>query len=481
MNRTLTADRAADRAADPAADLAASPAAGTRPPVLPDPPAAFPGRLRLPGHSSDPLFRNAYLLMINTGVTGVLGLAFWLLAARLYATADVGRATAAYAAMNLLAGFTAFSLSGALARFIPQSGTRTGRLVVRCYAVTSVGSITLAIGFLLPVGHWGSSYSELGGLTAGAAFIAAVLAWGIFTVQDHVLIGLRSAHWVVLENCAFGMAKLALLVALATAIPHLGLFAAWMLPVAVALPLINMLIFGRLVPRHARLTARRPPPSGRQIGRFVAGDFTGSLCMLATGNLIPVAVALLVSPGMNAYFYMAWTVGTTVDLLAVNMATSLTVEGAFEATTLAANCRAALRRMMLVLLPIVGVMALAAPLVLGLFGAGYAAHGAPVLELLVAATLSKTLTELYLGVLRAQSRTSHIALVQGGRAVLMIGLAVLLTRAMGAVGTGLAVLAAQLIAAAAILPGLRRILVAGKPRPAAAATATATAASGAIR
>jgi len=463
VNRTLAASRAAAPATSQAAD--------TRPPVPHQTPAAFSGRLRLPGHSRDPLFRNAYLLMINTGVTGVLGLAFWLLAARLYATADVGRATAAYAAMNLLAGFTAFSLSGAMARFIPQSGTRTGRLVVRCYAVTSVGSITLAIGFLLTVGHRGSSYSELGSLAAGAAFVAAVLAWGIFTMQDHVLIGLRSAHWVVVENCAFGLAKLALLVAFATALPHLGLLAAWMLPVAVALPLINMLIFGRLVPRHALLTAHRPPPAARQIGRFVAGDFTGSLCMLATGNLIPVAVALLVSPGTNAYFYMAWTVGTTVDLLAVNMATSLTVEGAFDVTTLAVNCRAALRRTMLVLVPIVGVMALAAPLVLGLFGSGYAAHGAPVLELLVAAALPKTLTELYLGVLRAQSRTSRIALVQVGRAVLMIGLAVLLTRAMGAVGTGLAVLAAQLVTAAAILPGLRRILVAGRPRPAAAATA----------
>jgi O-antigen/teichoic acid export membrane protein len=453
--------------------------AGSLAPGLPGRPfgKAVRSRLRLPGHSADPLFRNAYLLMINTGATGVLGLAFWLLAARLYATADVGRATAAYSAMNLLAGFTAFSLSGALARFIPQSGRHTGRLVVRGYAVTSVVSIALAIGFLLTVGHWGSSYAELGSATAGVAFTAAVLAWGIFTMQDVVLIGLRSAHWVAVENGAFGIAKIALLVAFATAIPHLGLFAAWMLPVVVALPLINVLIFGRLVPRHVQLTVHRPPPTGRQIGRFLAGDVTGSLCMLATGNLIPVAVALLVSPGINAYFYMAWTVGTTVDLLAVNMATSLTVEGAFDATTLAVNCRAALRRTMLVLLPIAGVMALAAPRVLGLFGPGYADHGAPILELLIAATLPKTLTELYLGALRAQSRTTRIAVVQAARAVLMIGLALLATSLMGTVGTGLAVLATQLITAIAIFPGLRRILVAGRPVPAGPATAPAGTAS----
>jgi O-antigen/teichoic acid export membrane protein len=435
--------------------------------------AAILSRLRPTGYSGDPLFRNAYLLMINTAATGVLGLAFWLLAARLYPAADVGRATAAYSAMNLLAGVTAFSLSGALIRFIPQAGKRTGRIVVRGYAITSAVSVVLAIGFLLTVGHGGSSYSELGSLTAGIAFTASVVAWGIFTLQDVVLIGLRSAHWVAAENGAFGIAKIALLVAFAATLPHLGMYAAWMLPVVVALPLINMLIFGRLVPRHVRLSDHRPPPTGRQIGRFLAGDVTGSLCMLATGNLIPVAVALLVSPGLNAYFYMAWAVGTTVDLLAVNMATSLTVEGAFEAATLAVNCRAALRRTMLVLLPVVGVTVLAAPAVLGLFGPGYAAHGAPVLGLLVVAALPKTLTELYLGSLRALSSTRRIAVIQGGRAVLMIGLAVLMTSLMGTVGTGLAVLAAQLITAAAIFPGLRRILVAGRPQRPAAVTTTA--------
>jgi O-antigen/teichoic acid export membrane protein len=439
-------------------------------PMLRDTPAELrPQRgPRLRGRSSDQLFRNAYLLMINTGATGALGLVFWLLAAHHYAAADVGRATAAYAAMNLLAGFTALSLTGALARFIPQSGTSTGTLIRRGYAVTTTASVVLAIGFLLAVGHLGASYSELGSLTAAVAFTACVVAWAIFTLQDAVLIGLRGTHWVAIENAAFGAVKIALLLAFATLLPHVGIYAAWMLPVAVAVPLVNMLIFGRLVPPHARQTRDYPLPTGRQIGRFLAGDFTGAVCLLAAGNLIPVAVALLVAPGANAYFYIAWTVGGTVDLLAVNMATSLTVEGAFNSTTVAVNCRAALRRTTLVLLPIVACVALSAPWALGLFGPGYAAHGTPVLELLVVATLPKTVTELYLGALRAQSRTSLVAFVQITRAVLMLGLALALTSAMGTVGAAVAVLASQSVIAIAVLPGLRRILVAGRPQPAAA-------------
>jgi O-antigen/teichoic acid export membrane protein len=431
---------------------------------------------RLRRHLSDPLFRNAYALMINTATTGLLGLVYWLLAARQYAAADVGRASAAYAAMNLLAGITALSLNGALTRFIPQSGGTTRALIIASYAVSAGASLVLTVPFLLTVGHWGSSYAELGGVTAGFAFTTAVVAWAIFTLQDGVLIGMRSAPWVAIENGIFGIAKIALLVAFAAALPHLGIYISWMLPVVILLPLINMLIFRRLVPRHERLVGRRQPPTGRQVGRFVAGDFTGALCLLATASLVPVVVAALVAPGANAYFYMAWTIGTTVDLLAINMAMSLTVESALHVPRLAANTRTALRKTMLILVPVAGGIALLAPWALSLFGPGYAAHGAPILQLLAVATLPKALTELYLGALRAQSRASRIAIIQVVRGVLVLGLALALTRLMGTTGAGVAVLASQVITMIVILPGLRGVL-AGDRRP----PVTATAGAGELR
>ncbi len=396
--------------------------------------------------------------MLNTGTTGLLGVAYWLLAARRYDVADVGRASAAYSAMNLLSGFTAVNLTGALTRFIPQSGRYTAALVLRAYASSAVASVAVAIPFLLTVKHWGSSYTELGRATAGLVFTACVATWSIFTLQDGVLTGLRSAVWVPIENGLFGIAKIALLVALATALPRAGIYLSWMLPVAISLPLVNGLIFGRLAPRHARLTADRAPPTGRQVRRFLAGDYTGSLCVLATTGLLPVTVAARSGPRMTAYFYMAWIIGGTLDLFAVNMATSLTVEGAFDAAPLAVNCRAAMRRAMLLLAPLAAVLVLIASPALGLFGTGYAVHGAPILELLAAATLPKAGTELYLGTLRAQSRTSLVAIIQGSRCLLVLGLAFALTGPLGIVGAGVAVLAGQVLVAAAVAPAIRRTL-----------------------
>ena len=161
---------------------------------------------------------------------------------------------------------------------------------------------------------------------------------------------------------------------------------------------------------------------------------------------------------------MAWTVGGVLALLGVNMATSLTVEGAFDASSLAINARAALRRVAVILVPCALLTALLASWGLGLFGPGYAAKGAPVLELLALASLPAAAIEVYLGVLRALSRTSLVALVQGVRCILVLGLTLALMIPMGTVGAGLAFLVSQTVVAIMISPGLWRALTADRKR-----------------
>ena len=172
--------------------------------------------------------------------------------------------------MNLLAGITAFSLIGAMARFIPQSGARTGRLIRLGYLVSVGTAIVGSSIFLLITGQPGSSYSELNGFMPGLIFTASLIIWALFTLQDGALIGLRSARWVTLENALFGVAKIAMLLPLATVIPHTGLYVSWMVPAALAVPLVNLLIFRKLVPaaRQARADA---PAAQRASGRQLPG------------------------------------------------------------------------------------------------------------------------------------------------------------------------------------------------------------------
>ncbi|MFF8728403.1 lipopolysaccharide biosynthesis protein [Streptomyces sp. NPDC015171] len=424
-------------------------------------PARTRRRLRLPGGgrsgAGSPLFRNAYALMLNTGISAVLGLGFWLAAARYYSESAVGQGSAAIAAMKFLAGLTAVALTGALARFIPVSGARTGPLIRRTYAGSSLIVAVAAGLFLLTLDVWGPSYRFLHGTVNGLGFIAAVAAWNLLTLQDGVLTGLRSAPWVPVGNTVFSAVKLALLAAFAVALPTVGVFVSWVAAIATSVVPLGWLVFRRLVPRHARATAdHAAPPTARELGRFLAGDYTGSLFSLAVVYLVPVIIAAQVSAEQNAYFYITTTIGGTTNLLAINMGASLTVEGSHDPARLAANTRAALKRMARIMLPIAALLFTGAPWILGVFGAGYADAATPLLRWFAVGAVLRTVMETHFAVLRAQSRTAGLAWLQGLLCVLVLGLTLLLLPRMGLTGAGVAEISSLAVIVAIAAPKLWR-------------------------
>ncbi|QDL73719.1 lipopolysaccharide biosynthesis protein [Streptomyces malaysiensis subsp. malaysiensis] len=426
------------------------------------------------GGGRAPLFRNAYALMLNTGISAVLGLGFWLAAARYYAEDAVGQGSAAIAAMKLLAGLTAVTLTGALARFIPVAGRTTGRLVCTTYAASSVVVALATVVFLLTLDTWGPSYRFLHGSLHGLGFLVAVVGWSLLTLQDGVLTGLRSAFWVPVGNTAFSAAKLLLLIALAAAIPTAGVFVSWVASIAVSVLPLGWLVFRRLVPRHIAATKGRARPAGpREMGRFLAGDYTGSLFSLAVVYAVPVLVAAQVSAADNAYFYITTTIGGTTNLLAVNMGSSLTVEGSHDPARLAENCRAALRRMACVMIPVCLFLFVFAPQILGVFGDGYAEAAAPLLRWFAVGAALRVVIEVYFAVLRAQSRTSGLAVLQGLLCVLVLGLTLLLLPRMGLTGAGVAEISSLSVIASIAAVRLRRVLK-GLPGSATGQPSTAT-------
>ncbi|MEV0180789.1 lipopolysaccharide biosynthesis protein [Streptomyces sp. NPDC050625] len=432
-------------------------APGTQAPEQPGRRLRLPVRSLSPGGS--PLFRNAYALMLNTGISAVLGLGFWLAAARYYTESAVGQGSAAIAAMKLLAGLTAVTLTGALARFIPVAGRGTGRLIFRTYAGSSL-IVALGAGvFLMTLDVWGPSYRFLHGPLNGLGFVVAVVAWNVLTLQDGVLTGLRSAPWVPVGNTVFSAVKLGLLVAFAVAIPATGVFVSWVAAIATSVVPLGWLVFRRLVPRHVKATAEHTrPPTLREIGRFLAGDYTGSLFSLAVVYLVPVIIASQVSSEDNAYFYITTTIGGTVNLLAINMGASLTVEGSHEPARLAANTRAALRRMARIMLPICGLLFVGAPWILGVFGTGYADAATPLLRWFAVGALLRVVMETYFAVLRAQSRTAGLAWLQGLLCVLVLGLTLLLLPRMGLTGAGVAEISSLAVIVTIAAPRLWRTL-----------------------
>ena len=420
-------------------------------------PGSVTGRLR--GHLRNPLYTNVYALTLNTVVSSVLGIGYWVLAARLYSPQELGTGAAVISTMTLLSMLSQLNLNSALARFLPAAGRRGGALIGYAYAASCGVALLLGTGFLVLVPGVADrmGLGSAGPLLA-AGFVVAVAAWGVFTLQDSVLTALRGAVWVPVENAAFGVAKLVLLVALAAVAPSTGIFLSWTVPVLLALVPINLLVFRRLLPPLHRRAQASVLPARRLLLRFVTLDYVGFLFLQAGTNALPVLVTSVLGAGANAVFYVGWLLGSSMELVAYHFGMSLTVESAADPSRLARYARDVLRRGLLLLGAGSLLLFACAPLLLAPFGGGYADASSTVLRLFALAVVPKLVVTVFVAACRLRQRVGPIVAVQAGTSTIVVSLALLGMRPFGVAAVGVAYLTAQVVAAAVVLPALVRLV-----------------------
>jgi O-antigen/teichoic acid export membrane protein len=418
---------------------------------------ALTGRARK--HLSDELYRTGYYLIIGTGVTSVLGVAFWGLAARLYTAHSVGLNAASISAMTLVSGVCSLGLSAVLIRYLPISGTATRLLILRSYVLTLGLSLACGFGVALASPIWSPALSFLQEPEWLIGFPLATAGLTIFTLQDSVLTGLRAARWIPIENSLYSAGKLVLLVAVTAALPLAGPFVAWNVPLLPAVILINWLILRRILPRfssHGLLERRK-------VLRMAAGNFSGSLFGLFANMYVPVLVANQTSPTEAAYFYVPWLISLSLQLVAINVMTSLTVEAATDLRRTRALARQALAHSMRLVAPLALLTALVAPVGLLLFGRDYADAGTPLLRLLALSAIPNVIVSLGMSIARLEHRPWTIVVAQAANAALLIGLGAVLLSSNGIEGIGIAFTISQTLIALALLGGILRPLLFGRP------------------
>ena len=160
----------------------------------------------------------------------------------------------------------------------------------------------------------------------------------------------------------------------------------------------------------------------------------------------------------TAYFYLPFLIVYSVELVAVNLGVSLTVEGALDRSRLAEVASSVLRRIGAIVVPAVLVLLLVPGLVLSVYGPAYAAQSSDLLRLLALGVLAKTVTTISFSLARVERRVGRIALVQGVLFALLMGLSWVLMGTLGLNGVGVAYLVTQVVVAAAVLPSVLRAL-----------------------
>ena len=415
------------------------------------------GSLKKLSSASTRLERRAFALMTDTAANALLGIVFWAAAARLYSPTEVGRGSAIISAATLLATLSQLNLGNVYARFLGSAGSRQRRLVFQGYGV--IGGLALLLG---------SAYALLGpgellftSSIEAIVFPLCVAVLGVFVLQDMILISLHRAAWVPVENIAWGLAKLGLLVLVAGSLPTDGIVFSWVIPAIAAVVVITGYLLMR---RWKHGTDTQPFPGGKELSKAIGGEYATGLISTAVPLLLPLIVVHRMGLEANAYFAVPWLFATSLSLLMWNIASILLVEASVAPDRLPRLLGRALRLSLAVaFVGGIGIWFIGPP-ILGLLGPGYEASSTWLLRITALASPAIAVVVVWTTAARARGQLRRVMLLQAAVGVGTLGLTSLLIGPLGVTGVGVAYFLSQTVAALVLLRPLIAIVSDGRPK-----------------
>ncbi len=396
---------------------------------------------------------NALALMAATGITAVVGLAFWAVAARL-PPAEVGRASAVISTATMLSQLSSSNVGVLFGRVLASAGARSRSLVLGGYGIAVALSLALGAGFVLVIPN-----QLLEGTAERVTFPLFVALLSLFSLQDWVLTGIRGSVWVPVEQLCFAVGKLGLLLLFSAWALQNGIVLSWMLPCLLAVLVVNTVLMGRTLPRRtAAASGASDMPDRRGLARIFLAEYATGAVMYVVPLTLPLLVVTVLGTEANAYYALPWLISESLGLLIWNISSSYLVEAAHDSRRIAALMARTIRLIALVAVPGVAVVVVAAPWILAVLGPEYAAQGTPVLRLMVLAVPFSIVSTLYVAICRLRLQMARVVAVEAGIAVLVVGFALALIGPLGIAGVGLGYLVAELVVAAATIVPLVRFL-----------------------
>ena len=365
------------------------------------------------------LLGNASTLAATTGVTSVLGFAYWAAAARLFSLQAVGYGAAAISAMTLLGTIGMLGMGTLLIGELPRRSARAG-LVSAALLTCGLGSLVLGLGFAVLAPYFSQRFEHVSGTLGQAVlFAAGVVLTGMSLVFDQATIGLMRGGLQLTRNAIFAAAKLLALPAAAIILHDhfgVGITASWTAGITLSMVLLAIRL------RFAGIPLLPRPDWGvlRGLGRTALAHNWLNLAITVPMTLIPVLVTVIVSPSANAAFYVAWTLSSFLKIVPTHLSTVLFAVAAADPQVIARKLRFTLRLSLLIGLPGMAVLGVGAHLALSMFGPGYARAATLPLWLLVIGYLPTIPKMQYIAVCRAAGRIPRAAAVMTAAAVMEV-------------------------------------------------------------
>lgn len=352
------------------------------------------------------LLAGSAALVVGAAVQAVTGAVFWLVAARIDTTDDVGRATALFTSILFIAYLAGLGLQVSLARFAPGRDGESHAVFSWGVLASVVSSTLVAGGYLLVVDTEATrALTDWHPVAGPLLFVVAAVGAALTLIVDVRWMTVRRWALVLVRITIVGVGRFPLLLVPSGEYEAVHLFA------VAALPLVVTGVGGVLaMPRISGLRHRLfPLPTSRRAAiRYSAVNYISTLAYQAPQFVLPVIVLLSVDPERNAAFYVAWGITSIVLYVPMAIGQALLAEGGKDGAELRGQVRVVLVGTTVLMVAAAVVAAVGRDLVTVVYGDDYR-DAARILPMLVVAGIPWAMTSVYLTEARVLHR--HVATV----------------------------------------------------------------------
>lgn len=372
---------------------------------------------------TDHMVRNSLYLILSSGLQAALGFAFWIIAARLFSTTDVGEASSLISATTVIAYLALLGLNSTLVRYLPTASDRNALISAGLLLVAVCGA-GIGLLYLLVTPALAPRLAFVDhqpALAVGFVLLTAAAAVNLLT--DSIFIASRKAGYCALTDGLVGGAIKVVSGVILVGTGAYGLFCASVGGFASAALASLVLVTTAL---HWRPSIRKPLRTLQPLLRFSSANYAGNVLNMLPPLVVPLIVLDRLGAQAGAYYFIAFQVATFLYSGAYAVEQTFLAEGSHSDVDWRELLRRSRRVLMAMCVPACLVLAVAAHWVLLVFGTRYSQHGTPSLILLTVAAIPMAANNWLWTVLRLSGRLRALVLSSGVYAIAICGLAWLL-------------------------------------------------------
>lgn len=401
----------------------------------------------------DSLLRNSLYLLVSNFVLAGFGFLFWIVAAHVFTSEQVGLGSALIAVVSLLSSIGQFGFNTALIRYLPKA-ERRNELISTVIWLTIILSALVSLGYLLGMPLFSDKLLFVRNSPwLAATFVLATVLASVNALTDSIFISFRSTQYIMIINFIASISKVVLPILL-VATGSLGVFLAYVIMTIIGVTLSLGIILRRLAVRWQLVMS---PVIVRQIARFSLANHAATFMSQLPGLVLPVLILQQLGARNSAYYYLAMMIVTFLNTVPQMINQSLFAEGSHGELALGALAMRSLRISLMIMIPAVALVLVLGRFALGVFGSEYADGGIGFLSFEALASLILCFNLIGNTILRVEHRVNAMVAVNALYVVASLTLVWIMVP-YGLTAVGIALLIGQAVAAvgygAVTLPGL---------------------------